>query len=328
MSNEALPSIEDVAARFTESAGNHTGGTSSDPNIPDQGSAPQPETKREEVTPTTLSDEEKKSLEPATKKPEKDISASRFAALARREREARERETAADKRVKEAEDRVKAAEGRESKWTNIKQNPLEALKEAGLTLSDVLNASYGKYEAPAEDPLDVKLKPLLERTGKAETQAESLLRQVEELKNQIAGKEQAEQYDRVMTGIGHTVSTGGDKYELISTMGDDAINLVRDVMVEYWKVNQKVLDYSEACDIVEKDLEERYLSPLSKTKKLQSRLGPQTAPKLAPSPDQKLKEPSSTLTNKLETAPQVNTDIDKMSKKEAIDYLTKKLQFK
>ncbi len=324
--SQAMPTIEEVVAKFSpgaaaapvdESTGK--GGTTSsmEAAVAPVEATEAVETPTEPVVEVTEAPKEE---------PKRDISASRFAALARREKEARTREQAADQRVKEAEARSKALEERDSKWSRIKQNPLDAIKEAGLSLTDVLNAAYGNYKAPEVDPIDAKLQPLLDKSTKAETQAGMLLKQVEELRNQLAMKEQAEQYDKVMGQI-KDIAKDTDKYELINTFGDEALDLVRDVMVEYWKSNEKMLDYSEACDIVEKHYEDSYVSKLSKTKKLQSRLGTQpAATKPAPIP-QKPKEPSSTLSNKMATTPQVNNDLDKMSKREAIEYLSKKLQF-
>lgn len=341
---QGLPSIEEVAAKFAPAAptgpapvaerpldeSSAKGGTTSAPveklSVTTSAPAPAAEPVAGELAAETVEEEPKQPPKP-------DLSASRFAALARREKEARAREAAAEQKVKDAEARSKALEERDSKWARIKQDPLSALKEAGMSLSDIVNASYGKYEAPAADPLDEKLKPLLERSTKTETQAEALLKQVEELRNQLAQREQSEQYDRVMGGIQTELKSDPDKYELITSFGDEGENLVRDTMVEYWKVNQKVLDYSEACDIVEKHYEEQYLARISKTKKLAARMAqPSATPAAAAAlkastPAQKPKEPSSTLNNRMATAPQANVDIDKMSKKEAIEYLAKKLVF-
>lgn len=311
----ALPSIAEMAAKLT-------GGTASDPNIPAQGEAPAPEVAVE----TPAADPPPETTAEPVKEAPKDNSASRFAAIARREKAAKQREADVDRRVKEAEARLAAVSEKESAILSFKKDPAKAMRDLGLTYADITQAMVGGYKAPEEDPMDVKLNPVNDKLGKFESEVEKLHRELADLRNQSAAREQREQYDTVMRGI-KAVTADVDKYEYINAMGDEAETLVKDTMVEYWNRNQKMLDYSEACDIVEQYYEE-HVNRFAKTKKLTKRLpGTQAAPKAAPKPPAKEAKAPSTLTNKLSSAPEANVDINKLPKHEALAYLAKKLQF-
>ena len=116
---------------------------------------------------------------------------------------------------------------------------------------------------------------------------------------------------------------------IIHQFGDEAYDLVKDVIVEYWNENKKMLDYAEAADIVESYYEREYLEKIALTKKLKSR-SPTAKTAVEPSKPKvpkEAKEPS-TLTNSLTSGSEAKVDLDKMSKADAIAYLAKKLQFR
>lgn len=308
-----MPSLADVAAKMS-------GGTAGDPNIPEQGTAVIDEI----VAAVADAVDEQKPAEPV--KPVRDPASSKFAALARKEKEIQRREKDMERRLKEIEARTGAVNEKETAVQRFKQDPIKAMKDLGLSYADITQAVLGNYKAPEEDPLDLKLKPVQQRFDKYESDSEKLTRTVEELKQQLAAKEQREQYATVMNGI-KTAITDTEKYELIHTMGDEALDLVKDTMVEYWNQHQKMLDYSEACDIVEGYYEENFLSKLAKTKKLGSRLTPAAKPATKQSTTPKEVREPRTLNNRLSSAPEANVDIDKLPKHEALAYLAKKLQF-
>lgn len=319
----SLPSIDQFVEQLK-------GGTASDPNISEQRTSPI------SVDPSAITSPEPKSEAkeaPASEKkdpPVKDPQASRFAALTRKEKEIRAQLAASENRAKEVEARIKAANERDEVLSNARKSPLDALKALGLSMTDVVNAAYGKYEAAPEDPLDTKLKPVTERATKVETETAQLKAQLEELRNQLSAKEQQTQYDQVMGDIRKTVEGDKAQFEVINAMGDEGIDLVRDTMVEYWAKNQKMLDYSAACGMVEKYYEDEVLTRLAGTTKLKGRITPAaSATNLASKQAPKMsKESPTTLTNKLATASPANVDIDKLPKEEALAYLANKMRYK
>jgi hypothetical protein len=307
MTTQPLETIEQITTRLAEAA----------PETPPTA----PET---DETPPVVESAEAPKEQP--KEPKKDPQSARFGALARKEKELRNQMSEFDRKMKEFEAREQQIRERESRFSQAKR-PLDALKELGYTYSDVTQDLLGGYTPPEEDPLDAKLKPHKEKWDKFEATGEALAKEVEQLKAQIALKEQKETYGQVMSEIKGVLSDA-DRYELTNAMGDEGLQLVQEVILEYFNQNQVLLGYGEACDIVEKYYEDDIMSRVLNTKKLKSRVAPPPpAAKPSPAPKKEVKEPT-TLSNALSTGSQATVDIDKMSKQEAIEYLSKKLQFK
>ncbi len=324
---EALPSISDVAEKFTSavrpaaevSEGDHKGGTPTDPSL---GEAKAAETKAEEKAEEVAEVKE----EPKKDEPKKDDRhASRFAALARREKAAREQEATVAQRLRDMEAREQAIRDREERFSSARKSPMKALKELGFTYADLTQDVLGNYKEPEEDPIDKKLRPIAEKWDKFEPTVEEMKKELQELKSALTLKDQQTQYEKAMAEI-RTTAADVEKYELINAMGDEAIDLVRDTVVEYFKKHEKLLDYSEACDIVEKYYEEEYLNRLAGTKKLKSRFPvPRPEPSKQPAKEATTKP---TLTARQATAPEASPNLDDLPKHEALALLAKRLQFK
>lgn len=320
-----LPSIDEVVASIK-------GGTPSDPAIPEQGASPEGNAPEPEGgtpgTPTLTAPaektEEKKTPAPAPQ-PAKDASASRFAALSRKEKEARQREQDANRRLAEAEARERILAEREAGLGRIKQDPIKFLKEHGLSFQDIASAAMGNYNAPEEDPLDVKIKPVKEKFDKFEADTEALKAEVRRLLDLQARQEQERQYNQVMSDI-KAVVTGNENFELIGTYGQEGLDLVKDIMVEYWNRNERLLSAVEAAEIAEKHYESE-LERLTQTKKLKSRISPPAAPAATKQSAGTSKPTAPTLTNKLSSSSASNVDIDKLSREEALEVLSKRLKW-
>lgn len=329
-----LESIEQVAARFAptpeaapvpaepvgaaasstdESSGK--GGTSSDPSL-------EPQTTTQEVAAEVVADVAPV-VEPAPAAP-KDPLSVKFGALARKEREIRAKESEFTQKMRDFEARQKDFETRQAAQPakGTPKSPLDLLQEHGFKYADATEQVIRGWKAPEVDPLEERLKPLNERLSSVD----SLAQEIKSLKDQLAAKEQATAYNQAMDEINEAVNSG--QYEFVQALGDQAVDLVRDTIVEYYKVNQKMLDYSEACDIVERWYDENVVAPLLNTAKVKSRLAPQP---LKPTPTQstppKEAKARTTLTNSLNSGGQATVDLDSMSKDDAIAHLAKKIKF-
>lgn len=310
----ALPTMDEVIAQ-------HLGGKD------------QPAPVKEEQPAETAEVSQETSEEPAQpeveeKKP-KDLVSSKFAALSRRERELRAREREFEDRAKAAEERQKQEKEIESKLSQLKKAPLKVLKELGLSYADITQDALGAYEEPKVDPVEERFKTVetsLSKIDEVEAKLEARF-------NQLAEREANLAMTELMTTIKDTAKD--EKYEMIRTMSDQgSYELVRDVIQEYWSEHEQVLDFDEACDIVEKYYEEAFLEKFAKTRKLQSRFQPKASDAKAesPKPSQSRATPTkadgpTTLRNSQATASEATVDIDKMSKHEAIAYLSKQLKF-
>lgn len=264
--------------------------------------------------------------QPGDVKPaEKDKASSRFAALARKEKDVRSKLAAAEERERqlvEREARIQAEE-RRFEEARKKRRPMDALKELGYTYQDVTQDVLGGYEEPKLDPVDEKLNPVKEQVTKAAKENEDLRKELQALRDEREQEKRQREYDRGMNAIRDTVKDA-EKFELVNTMGEEAVEMIRDTVVEYWKTHKEELSLEEAAEMVEKFYEEQYLAKLTKTKKLQSRV-PQAAS--TPSAPKEVREPAPSLSNSLTTAAKQPVDVDSMSKSEAIAYLSKQLKF-
>ncbi len=265
---------------------------------------------------------------------ERDPTAAKFAAIARREREAKAREKQAedrqrqiDARNKELEARDTAVAAKEARLAEIRKSPLKNLKELGVTWQDLIQDSVGGYKEPEVDPLDKRFMSVDERLSKLD----ALEKQVNEKFTMLEQKEMNNAIREVEDNIRETASD--EKYEFIQVVGDDAYSLVKQVMAEFFSKNQRLLDYSEACDIVEEYYEKEY-DKFHNTKKVKGRATstatstPAAAPTKPVTPRKEAKETPQSLSSTHATATQATIDIDKLPRNEAIAHLAKQLRFR
>lgn len=317
-----FPSIEEISAKFSGK-----GGTATDPAIPDQKASPEPEEPKPDVETAEGVEEDTPEVEaPAPEVKDvkeiakKDPTSSRFAALSRREKELRARAADVEKREAAIAERTKADEERQSRVKAAKR-PTDALKELGFSYADVTADVLGNYKEPEVDPMDAKLAPINERLAKLDEVEQRLTKWEADL----VAKEQHQQIRQVNDEI--TKALTDDKYEITRAMGDDGLDLVKDVIVEYYKTHNKMLDYAEACDIVEQYYEEELVGKLKTTKKLKALFPEHAAPSKQRPPATPAKEPSPTLKNAHTSATKATVDIDKLPKAEALRELAKRLKF-
>ncbi len=258
-------------------------------------------------------------VEPTKTEPKPDPMSSKFAALARKEREARRMAAQAEQRMQDAEARAKAAEERVSRFGRLKSDPLGVLKEEGLSYNDLTMHALGAKPEEVIDPVDAKLN---ERLAKFTPELEKL-KQLEAEQAQYREERRMMALDKMNQEIHTAVVTGGDKYEIITALGQEGLDTVRDVISEYYAANKKILTYEEACDMVE-GYYESYAESFTKTKKIQSKFAPKApvAPTKPSTPKIEAKAPT-TLTNTLTQASQA-INLDNLPKHQALEILTKK----
>lgn len=275
-----------------------------------------PEDKDPEETPP---DETPKEPEPV----KKDFLAPKFAALSRREKEARERESALEKRLAEMETRAKEIEERAARIAGVK-SPSEALKAYGFSFQDAADDTLKTWKEPERDPVDIKLSerlsPLDAKLKEIEEKSAKLDAALEEMQ-----KERAENANRqIRSSIASAASEGG--YELMVEMGDEAFNLAHDVLLEFYKTHNKVLSFKEACDIVEGHYES-LANRFTGTQKIKSRFAASAPAASKSAPQSEAKESPKTLTNRLSQGSHAKPNIDDMSPAEAREHLTKQLRW-
>lgn len=219
--------------------------------------------------------------------------AAKFAALSRQERHLKQQsaEIARQKadiaqREKEWQARINAQESELGQYKAFKDkftaNPLSAAAEAGYDFEKLAQIQANDQNPTPEMLIQRVQKQLDDKYSK----------QLEELKAQLAEKEQRTQTQQVdaakkayLQNIQMHVQENGDKYELIANTPyegqETSAQLVLDVVEEFFNKNQRVLDVSEASDMVEKHLETEELKRREKLKKFKQTSTPAAATKSA-----------------------------------------------
>lgn len=333
MSEVSLPSIESIAAQFSKPApiSNSESPVVTQTTVKDKLIAGIQESAAKIVNNgnSEPSEESESAIvvekaAPAVKEP-KDLASSKFAALSRREKEARVKIEAADRRANqlqqqanESEKRMAEYESRLQRYSNIKKDPLAVMREEGISAQDLMAMTLGiKEEAPV-DPLDARFNSLtseLDRLSKTE------LGEVKQELERIKQREQNAALREVNTNIRETAKSGD--YDYINAMGNDGYDLVREVMTLHYSEHKSLLTYDEACSKVE-EYYEGMLEPVLKTKKVQSKFAPKPIESVQPKPStsKEVKSPT-TLTNSLSSASKA-INVDKLTRNEALEFLAKK----
>lgn len=202
----------------------------------------------------TPSDTESATIEP----PKDDKFASKFAALARKERLTVEREKALSEREKQLQEKAQLIEAEEQFRAEVKANPHKVLERYGITYDELTRYLLTDGMPQPEDKL---------------TKVEQEIQQLKELREQE--KREAEEsrlkaeeefvestIQRYKEEIDTYIQENSSEYELI--IANNAVNDVYEVCQEYFLQTGKVLAPAEAA----KWVENHYLEEAEKLLKL------------------------------------------------------------
>ena len=208
---------------------------------------------------------------PPVEQPKEDIPASRFAALARKQKQA---EIAA-KQVREERAKLDSEKAELAKWREeqakpkVKKNPIEALMVEGWTYADA-SAFVMNDEKPTPE----------HQIKEVETKFETYKREQEEREAAKLAKEktdaeaiQTKQIEDFKESINSFIKDKAETYELINL--HEAQNLVFDTISAHYdqtlaEGKPVILSTEEASNMVEAYLEERVKASMN-TKKLKSK---------------------------------------------------------
>tara|TARA_R110000868_G_scaffold119214_1_gene315861 strand:+ start:2308 stop:3153 length:846 start_codon:yes stop_codon:yes gene_type:complete len=220
--------------------------------------------------------------------PKDDKFASKFAALARKEKAIQQRE----EELKKMRGSVDQEKTEYQKLTDLKkkarENPTAWLEEAGLTYDELTQYLLNDKKPTAESKLT-----------RLEREIEELRKVNEERQKEIETK----QFESQLTAFKNEIKdfiTKNDKYEL--TRAFDASEIVYNVIDQHYAEHKKILSTEEAADLVEdyllKEAEETD-KKLQSLKKLKKTVSPETPPQDLKATD---KPAIKTLTNELTQA--------------------------
>lgn len=270
-------------------------------------------------------EKEQNEVEPEQQNEEKDQFSSKFAALSRKEKDLRARERQMEERIAQFEARMAEMEAEKPAEPEapaeppleyrLKKNPLKTLEEMGYTYEDLTKMVLNDGQMSTDMQMRL-MREELENDYKSK---------YEELNNKLLEKEKAEEeakYQETLNSFKADINdfvNSSDKYEFIQA--HDAMELVYDVIEQYYEENGRILDTAEAADQVEQYLEEESMKLFEKSNKLKSRLTPAAAPQAKPSGQ------SPTLSNS-HSASSTQTRSDKLlSREESIAQLAKQIRW-
>lgn len=229
-----------------------------------------------ETKPATPAPEEKK---PEAKKP--DDFANKFGILAKKER-------ALQKEQAEWKPKIESAKKFEDAQANAKKDPLAYLAAVGLTYEDITEFVVN----------DKKPTPSLE-TKAVEDKIKALEKERSDEKEAAKKKAVENAITKFRGDIAEFVKTNAETHELVSLSGDEAQNLIYDVVEDHYEKHQKVLPIAEAAKAVEDYLEKRH-QKLAAAKKLQPKpITPKVEETKASKQDEDGKQEPTTLNNNL-----------------------------
>lgn len=265
---------------------------------PSEQPAEQPEDKPAEAEPTeteTPSDEESKGDKPdpedkpqeAVDKPDDEVAiakgrdASRFAALARKEREIRERE----KKAKEYEERLRAFEEREEL---AKKDPIKALEAFGWD-----------YEKATERVLNDGNVGPNEQYSSLQEKIDALESKLSEYESTSKQKERQQNINNLKGAIKNEIETNAEKWEYLNAYSDQAVDVVYSVMDQIYAKSGRVPSLEEAAQLANEYYEQDTLERVRRLKRFKGHFESEDS-KEKPSTVAKESRPK-TITNKQET---------------------------
>lgn len=248
-------------------------------------SQPVPETKASEngLQPEkTAAKPDVSGVEEAPKtEPKKDDSSAKFAALAKREKAIVKQQQEIKAREASYAEREAAITAREAKIKESESiwdtDVFKALELRGYDYKKLTDLMLKGESAAPKAPIDAEAAVQKALADFEKRQAEKdASREAEQKKQQeAASQKQQEEYEQAYNNfrkeIGSFISTNSSEYELTALY--DQTDLVVDTVQGYFDEHKKVLSIKEACEMVEKYLEEEAQKAL-KTKKLSKYAAP------------------------------------------------------
>jgi hypothetical protein len=225
----------------------------------------------------------------AEKKP--DEFSSKFAALAKKERLARQTILQAKQREQQLAERERLIAERERAWEDeFRSSPLDALKKRNLSYEDLTKAALnnGRFEA------DVEIKNVRDEISKFKLEQEQKEKERIEAQRQAQEQEEAQAIESYKGRIDQFLKANTEKYELTALY--EATDLVFTTIEKNFETTNKVLSTEEACQLVEEYLESE-LDKTAKTKKFQSKFASLLAKEGEQKPNAQGAKAPKTLTN-------------------------------
>lgn len=255
----------------------------------------------------------------------KEKDSARFAALAKRERALQQSAQALKAKEQEIQDKYKAYEDYQSKLKSAKDNPLGVLEAAGLSYDDLTEYVLNDHKPTP----NLEMKKLRDELNDFKKQQQNLI----ESEKQKISQEQTETLNRFYEDNKNYAKANKDKYELLN-LEEHNLDLISEKIESYYKETlesgtPRILSPQEACDLVEKELEDRVTKYLASNKLKQKVSPPVVTDELTKGDIQQAidsQAKTSTLSNKMTAATQTPQPKKYMTEQERLNRAIAKME--
>lgn len=250
------------------------------------------------------------------KKEAKEQLSPKLSKLRQREAKIAEREAAADQKLKDADARLAEAQ-KPGTLERLKKQPSKVLAELGISFNDLAKAVLDETDeddSPSElETVKASLQEIQDKLDLGEEEKKQEKTDAENAQLQAA-------INGIQDKISEYIDTNADKYDLI--IATENKDLVYSVMEESFLDTGTVMQYTEACEVVEKYLTEK-AAGLSKSKKIRQMVSPEV-----PKPNKtSFGRTLSSQVTQVAAATDKKPDMSKLSHDERVKVLAKQLRY-
>lgn len=228
----------------------------------------------------TFADDKAESKTDSAKEPEKkeeikeepkEQESKRFALLAKKEKVLYSKSQEIKQREENLNQKLNAVENFEKFKRQVKDNPMLALEELGVTYNQITDyVLQGKMPNKTE----FEITELREEINALRREREDRDKKEEASRKSAAQVNVKETIDAFHQEIGDYISSHTDKYELASIYKQQAVNLAYQKVEDHFIKTKRVLSHEEALGLVEAEMEKEAERVMS-AKKFQARVQPQ-----------------------------------------------------
>lgn len=264
----------------------------------------------EEKKPEDSKTKEEKPTE--EKKPEvKEQESKRFAILAKKEKAIQTKVLEVKQKEESINQRLGAIENFEKFKREVKNNPMLALEELGITYNQLTEyVLQGKMPNKAE----LEYAELRQELASIKQEREDERKKATEDSKKANEVNVQQTISEFQVEIGDYIKKNAEKYELITQY--DTANLVFQTIEKQFAEEKRLLTIEEASDLVEKYLEEQVEKAIS-TKKFKARVQPQSPKedvKQKPSSQQQSAQLTNQMTSSAPSFLPAKTDQDRINR--------------
>jgi hypothetical protein len=215
---------------------------------------------------------------PEVLKPPEPKASKLFAVNLRKEQALQARRTELAAKEAEVSKKYAELEAWNASRASAKVNPIKALEAMGLTYEQVTNFMLNGGVPSADVTLDLVQKKLDDFTASQNAERSK----AQEAEKARLAAEDARVENEYVENVNKFISSNAEKYELINTFGQS--QMVIDVIKANWEQHKRLLNETEAADLVESHLLEQ-IESATHTKKWQARVAPVTPAPVASKPE-------------------------------------------